>query len=143
MRRIYLLLLVGLLAILANSNTAEAQARSPRRVPNFNRRPILSPYINLFQSNNGGMNSYFAFVQPQQQAIQFMQDTRRREAYLALESQNQTYEFERSLETTLEDSPLLKLRRSPNSSARHMPGSFMNYSRYYPLSQQTGVVPRR
>lgn len=38
-----------------------------QRVPNYNRRPTISPYVNLFNNNQGGVNNYFSFVRPMQQ----------------------------------------------------------------------------
>ncbi len=51
-----ILLLAGLTTLLVSGNTATGAATSPA----FRGRPVLSPYIGLFQGNNAGLNSYFA-----------------------------------------------------------------------------------
>ncbi len=57
-----------LACLLAVSFAHESMAqRQSRRIPNFNRRPTVSPFINLFNSNQGGVNNYFSFVRPLQQ----------------------------------------------------------------------------
>lgn len=56
-----LVLLVGL---------SEASAQ---RVPGFNRRNTVSPYLNLFNANQGGINNYFSFVRPFQEQARFNQ----------------------------------------------------------------------
>ena len=66
-----ILLLACLTALVASGSTAEAQ----RRVPAFRSRPVLSPYIGLFQGNNAGLNSYFAAVRPMQMMENFASQT--------------------------------------------------------------------
>jgi len=65
----YCLPLACLFAI-AFASESMAQ-RMSQRVPNYNRRPTISPYINLFNNNQGGVNNYFSFVRPMQQQTQF------------------------------------------------------------------------
>lgn len=60
-------LIAGLLFFVAAS---QVQAQ---RVPGYSQRPTVSPYINLFNSNQGGVNNYFSFVRPLQQQAQFNQ----------------------------------------------------------------------
>ncbi len=134
MVRVRLLCILGLLAVLSSSQTVLAQ----RRVPGYSNRPTISPYFNLFQSNNGGLNSYFSFVRPQLQMNQFMQDVNRRESQQAAAVQNQTRELERTLVSTLEGtSKQLNLRQTPGSAYRKTPGQFMNYSTFYPQGNST------
>lgn len=138
MVRVRLLCLLGLLAVLASSQTVLAQ----RRAPGYANRPTISPYVNLFQSNNGGMNSYFSYVRPQLQMNQFMQDVTRRESQQAAAVQNQTRELERTLVSTIEGtSKQLQLRQTPGSAYRKAPGQFMQYSTFYP--QGNGTQSRR
>lgn len=65
----YCLPLACLFAItLASESMAQ---RMSQRTPNYNRRPTVSPYINLFNNNQGGVNNYFSFVRPMQQQARF------------------------------------------------------------------------
>lgn len=129
MVRVRLLCILGLLAVLSSSQTALAQ----RRAPGYSSRPTISPYFNLFQANNGGLNSYFSFVRPRQQMNQFMQDVNRRESLQAAAVQYETRELERSLANTIEGTAKqLNLRPTPGSAYRKNAGQFMNYSAFYP-----------
>ena len=61
-----------LACLFAFAITSESMAqRTSQRIPNYNRRPTVSPYINLFNSNQGGVNNFFQFVRPQQQQARF------------------------------------------------------------------------
>ena len=51
--------------------TSEAKAQ---RSPGFASRPAISPYINLFRGNTGGINSFFSFVRPVQEQLRFNQN---------------------------------------------------------------------
>lgn len=73
----YCLPLVALTLLVLASNESFAQ-----RVPNFNRRPTISPYVNLFNNNQGGVNNYFSFVRPIQRQQQFNQQQLRENRFL-------------------------------------------------------------
>lgn len=62
--------LVALSFVVLFGTNQEANAQ---RQPNFNRRPTVSPYINLFNNNQGGTNNYFSFVRPLQQQARLNQ----------------------------------------------------------------------
>ena len=58
------------LAIAAFSCVHESAAQ---RVPGYAQRATLSPYVNLFNNNQGGVNNYFTFVRPLQQQARINQ----------------------------------------------------------------------
>ena len=76
-------LIVGLLCFVV---TAETQAQ---RTPGFIQRPTVSPYINLFNANQGGVNNYFSFVRPLQQQAQFNQQQMSQNMLLQQQLSNQ------------------------------------------------------
>ena len=66
----YCLSIISVALFLVAGGEQEAHAQ---RVPNYNRRATVSPYINLFNSNQGGVNNYLSFVRPMQQQARFNQ----------------------------------------------------------------------
>lgn len=63
------------------------QEVNAQRVPNYNRRPTVSPYINLFNNNQGGTNNYFSFVRPMQQQARVNQQQYTDNQYLQQQQQ--------------------------------------------------------
>lgn len=68
---------VVMMILFAGIGEANAQ-----RVPGFTRRPTISPYIQLFNSNQGGVNNYFSFVRPMQRQMQLNQQQAVENRYL-------------------------------------------------------------
>lgn len=50
-----------------------AQRYGTTRTPGYNQRATISPYVNLFNNNQGGVNNYFTLVRPLQRQQQFNQ----------------------------------------------------------------------
>ena len=50
-----------------------SDANAQRRIPNYTRGNTLSPYINMFRGNTGGINNYFSLVRPMQAQSRFNQ----------------------------------------------------------------------
>lgn len=132
MSRLLSISCVAFVALLFTVDRAEAQ-----RVPNFNRRPAISPFINLFNSNQGGVNNYFSFVRPlqQQQRVnqqQFNQNTRLQQQ---LNNRGQ-FNSPISLGPQIGGTqgmlrPGLQGVGTPSTAA-----TFLNHSHYYPVPQQ-------
>ena len=127
-----LVLGVGLLLVLSTAGEAKAQ----QRVPNYSRRPTVSPFINLFNSNQGGVNNYFSFVRPLQQQARINQQQFNQNARLQRQIQ-QGGTFATSSPITLGVNPTQGMLRpgvqgtgTPSTAA-----SFMNYSHFYPVPQ--------
>ena len=66
MVRFVMLLFVALTWSIAIEECSAQRMAGPR-VPNYTRRPVISPYVNLFNNNQGGINNYFSLVRPMQQ----------------------------------------------------------------------------
>lgn len=117
-------------AVLFTAERAEAQ-----RVPNLNRRPTVSPLINLFNSNQGGVNNYFSFVRPLQQQQRLNQQQLNQSARLQ-QQLNRPGQFGGGGPITL--GPQLggqqsMLRQAPQGvGAPSTAATFLNYSHYYP-----------
>lgn len=134
----FILPLVALSFVFLSGTNQEANAQ---RVPNYNRRPTVSPYINLFNNNQGGTNNYFSFVRPQQQQAQFNQ-----QQFV----QNQNFRQQQQFSPNFNQQSQLQfgggqatgqgmLRQgnrgigTPSTAA-----SYFNYSHFYPVQQNTG-----
>ena len=126
------------LATLALGNDAAAQ----RRTPGYANRPTISPYVNLFRANNGGLNSYFSYVRPQLEVQQFMQNASREvelNRRLALQDSVQLRDTLQQQTGGLEG---LQQRPSSNATAIRRPaGRFMSFGTFYPSN--SGVQSRR
>lgn len=75
MYRFYLAVIMTILFVGIGEATAQ-------RIPGYTRRPTISPYIQLFNSNQGGINNYFSFVRPMQQQMQMNQQQAVENRYL-------------------------------------------------------------
>ena len=109
-----------------------------QRIPSFNQRPAVSPYIQLFNNNQGGINNYFSFVRPQQQQQRFNQQQMMQNRML----QQQAFggmgggNFSMNQQTS-------GLLRPTNAAGMQptAPASYFNYSHYYnqPVNMQQGI----
>jgi hypothetical protein len=122
--------LAGICLLLQNTGSAQVARYQPNS-------PTTSPYLNLNQTNFGGINNYYALVRPQIRQQEF----NRQAQYL---SQSQGREIGR-LQFEL-------LQRDPTTSATGTgswfmtPGSrgtFLNTSTYFPEPNRTGRGRRR
>lgn len=138
MKRIWLILLVSAVALLIDRR-AEAQ----RRIPHYQRTPTISPYINLFRADNGGLNSFVGNYQPSQRLRQFVDETNR-EFYFQQQATRQeairlSQEIAVATQQDAEAQQGLILR--PTSTAGSIPrtaGGFLQYSQYFPNSTTAG-----
>ena len=122
-----LLAIAGVCLVLIVSDSAHAQ----RRTPGYSNRPALSPYVNLFQANNGGLNSYFSFVRPRQEMDKFMQQSSQRSMLQQSFAQQEAYQIQRTIEDTLEENQL-QLRPTSTNAMRRPAARYMQFSPYYP-----------
>ena len=122
-----LLAIAGVCLVLIVSDNAHAQ----RRTPGYSNRPALSPYVNLFQANNGGLNSYFSFVRPRQEMDKFMQQSSQRSMLQQSFAQQEAYHIQRTIEDTLEENQL-QLRPTSTNAMRRPAARYMQFSPYYP-----------
>lgn len=131
-------LIAGLLFFVV-ATESEAQ-----RVPGYSRRPTVSPYINLFNSNQGGVNNYFSFVRPLQQQAQFNQQQLNQNLLLQQQMGQQAYgQFgmgqvgRQQISLGIQPAGQQPLFRpaaqgmgAPSTSA-----TYFNYSHFYPVPQ--------
>lgn len=111
-------------------------AAAQRRTPGFVNKPALSPYVNLFQGNNGGLNSYFSFVRPRLELDNYVRQTNQRQAMTRQFIEQEAQMIQNSLQTALED-PGLSLRPTSTTARFRPAGGFMNYSTFYPQRAPT------
>ena len=117
------------LGILLTGSHAEAQ----RRVPGFVNRPAISPYFNLFNNNNGGINNYFNFVRPRLEMEQYVRDTNRQLAFDRSLIQQEAVSFQREIQAI--PGAILQQRPSkPTGATRRPAASFMRLGNFYPAS---------
>lgn len=126
-----LLTLAGLSLLLTGSEAFAQRSPGGRRTPGFVNRPAISPYVSLFQSNNGGMNSYFAFVRPQQEMVKFMNQTTQQELAQRSLIQHEATQLQHSIEQAVQEGEL-SVRPTSNSRVMRPAGSFMQYSPFFP-----------
>ena len=108
---------------------AHAQLRG-RRIPHFSRTATVSPYVNLFQSRNGGVNNYLTEVRPRlqfQRQLNNLQTANRNLPFQGSNLNQQTTVLQDTIEQTIQMS-LRQGRRSQPATA----GRFMNTGNYYP-----------
>lgn len=138
-RYAFLLVATSFVFLLGANQEATAQ-----RVPNYNRRPTVSPYINLFNNNQGGTNNYFSFVRPLQQQAQFQQQQFVENQFLQQQVQRQQFSpLNRQQQGQLQFGGLQPgqgmLRQgntgigTPSTAA-----TYFNYSHFYPVPRTTG-----
>ena len=121
--------LLGLtcLGMLLTGSHVEAQ----RRVPGFVNRPAISPYFNLFNNNNGGINNYFNFVRPRLEMEQYVRDTNRQLAFDRSLIQQEAVSFEREIQAI--PGAILQQRPSRQTGGiRRSAVRFMNLGNFYP-----------
>jgi hypothetical protein len=123
------LLLGGLTAMLICCNVAEAQ----RRTPGFRGRPAISPYVQLFQGSNAGLNSYFGMVRPRVDVEQQLMSNANEFLYQQQQMDQRSLQLQQELEDTLsQGTSTLQTRPTTGSGAVRRPaGAFMNYSTYF------------
>lgn len=127
--------------VLVGLSLAADQANAQRRVPNYSRRPTVSPYINLFNSNQGGVNNYFSFVRPLQQQAQVNQQQFNQNARLQQQVFNQQQAAQFGTGQITLGAPVggVPSMLRPGAQGVGMPSTaatFFNYSHYYPVPQQ-------
>lgn len=118
--------------ILITSEDVRAQ-----RVPNFSRRPTVSPYVNLFNNNQGGVNNYLSFVRPMQQQARFNQMQSNENRFLQQQLLNRQQGFGNSQIQVGGAAPQGMLRQGAQGAG--MPSTaatYFNYSHFYPVQQQ-------
>jgi hypothetical protein len=124
--------LIPLICVSAAMLMAGSEAEAQRRLPGFVNKPAISPYVNLFQGNNGGLNSYFSFVRPRMEMDAYVRQSTQRQAMTRQFIEQETQQIQNSLQMAIEE-PGLGLRPTSTNTARFRPaGGFMNYSTFYP-----------
>lgn len=121
---------------------ASDQAHGQRRVPNYSRRPTVSPFINLFNSNQGGVNNYFSFVRPLQQQARVNQQQFNQNARLQQQIYNQQQAAQFGGGQITLGAPAgvgVQGLLRPGAQGVGTPSTaatFFNYSHFYPVPQQ-------
>ena len=128
---------IACVSLLLASNSALGQ----RRVPGYANRPAISPYVNLFQGNNGGLNSYFSFVRPRLQLDQQIRQQNQMLQSNQLAVQRESVLLQQSIEQAAE-SVLTQRPTSSSTAIRRPAASFMNFGTFYP-SNTNSVQTRR
>ena len=134
MTRIFILTCVAVAAGLIATEQASAQ-----RVPYYQTRSPISPYLYLNRGSVGGVPSYYAWVRPQQE----IRDLAQRQQL----QQQRVIGIERQLlvrpATELAPSAAqpgeLYLRPGTLAAPQNTVGGYMNYSHFYPTP---AVAPR-
>ena len=122
-----------LLAACAVSVCFSDSLHAQRRVPYSSRRPTVSPWVSLYQSSNGGINSYLGMIRPRQEMIQFADQTMRFAETQRMIDRESSYEFN-ELQQSIEQGVLQQRPTSPAARTPSRCATYMNYSRYYPQS---------
>lgn len=135
---------------LSLSAVEEAQAQ---RVPGFNNRNTVSPWVNLFNNRTGGVNNYFQFVRPLQQQQRTNQQLGIQNQFLQQQLiGNQNFGFGGPTTTGAvvlgAQQPGLFRPGQQGLVQPAIPASYFNYSHYYyttpvNLQQQQRGVGRR
>lgn len=136
-----------LAVLMAVTLSTQVGAQSLRYTP---RTPTISPYVNLFRGDAGGVNNYFGLVRPQQRQIAFnrnqLTENRRLEQQSQLNRRMLTQQPSQPGQATSGSQPLRMLRptiASPVSAA-----TYLNYSGFYNApglggASSAGGRPRR
>lgn len=122
--------LLCLCTLVVLSSPAEAQRYGSRRTPGFTTQPAISPYINLFNPNTGGINNYFTFVRPQLRLENYLRQENQRIYENNLMIRQEATERQRSIDSEVEDQ-ILELRATGGGVQRRA-GSFMRYEPFFP-----------
>ena len=127
------------LAVLFVLSLSVSETMAQRRVPN--RRPSISPFVNLFNNNTGGVSNYFQFVRPlqQQQRINQQQfnQTNRLQRQLAQPQINQ------QLNTTGFPSNVMLRPGNQGVGTPSQAATFLNYSHFYATPGAQAAVGNR
>ena len=119
-------------------------ATAQRRTPGFVKKPTISPYVNLFRSNSGGLSSYFTFVRPEIEAQQFMQRQSQQSALNRVAIQQEMLQLQQALpgsqSATLQQRPS---SASTNGTVRRPAGRFMSFGTFFPSNNATPSTRRR
>jgi len=142
MPRLLVLLVLFGLGLTATHGSAQ------QRVPHYIRTPRVSPYLQLFRGNTGGLNSYYSFVRPLQEQNQFMQMQLNRNQTVQAQIQQGMGMGTAPIQLEVADlQQALQLQvRSPAGGRAFVPGSFMNFSHFYgqaPVGPAGSFVNRR
>jgi hypothetical protein len=108
-----------------------------RRMPYSNRRPPVSPWVSLYRSSNGGINSYIGMVRPRQQLVQFADQTMQFAATQRVLDRQAVDQFSQ-LEQTVTEGLLQQRPTSPTARTPSRAATFMDYSRFYPQATVGG-----
>jgi hypothetical protein len=114
------LMFVGLCAGLLLSSAALAQG-GPARGPYTPVRPPISPYMNFFRPDVGGVPSYYMFVRPR------------------IDIQQRFQQVDQDL-GTLEGQLQRRGPARPGVGQPSTAATFMNYSHFYPAKSAAGPV---
>jgi hypothetical protein len=109
-----------LAAIVFSAAPAWAQGYTPQR-------PVLSPWLQLEQTNTGPLDNYHTYVQPQIQLNE------------TLRAQNAAIERQQVGLQNLSDQMISPQGRTAAMGPTGQGASFMNYGHYFPV-QRTGVA---
>jgi hypothetical protein len=129
-----------ILAAVLSCGFLQGDCFAQRRVPKYRTTQPLSPYLQLFQRNQGGVNNYLLDVRPNIQFQQELNDLRqggyRAAAYDQQVLRQQTLVLGEAIEATL-------MRLTPRQATSGQPSTaagFMNTGSYFP---QTYLRPAR
>ena len=115
---------------LASENEANAQ-RGGRRVPHYSRTATVSPYVNLFQSRNGGVNNYLTEVRPRLQFQRQLNNLQSNRGTRGVNQGNLINQQTTILQETIEQTLQMSLRQGRRSQPA-MAGRFMNTGNFFP-----------
>ena len=135
MTRIFILMCVAV----ATGLIATEQASAQPRVPYYQTRSPISPYLYLNRGSVGGVPSYYAWVRPQQELRDLAQGQQLQ--------QQRVYGIERQLmvrpateaASGVAQPGELYLRPGTFAAPQNTVGGYMNYSHFYP---NPAVSPR-
>lgn len=145
MTRLPVIFAISAIAFLI-TNDASAQRMTNQRNPVRNRRPVLSPYTDLFRGDNGGLNSFYGFYQPRERNLQFANQTTRELQYQRDAMARDTLSLQREIETNAQQDqqvPGQLQMRPAGSGVRRQAAGFMGHGRYFPGAGGSGGRQRR
>jgi hypothetical protein len=137
-----LIALVAAAMISTLSSTADGQRRRNSFGPGygFGRTPTISPYVDLFRGNVGGLNSYLSVVRPQQRQIMFDQNQMAENRQFEQQLMQNQMMMQQSMGMP---QPMgaggVMLRPGTQTLRAPMPAaSYFNYSHYYGVPVSNG-----
>lgn len=135
MRQILFVLMIGLTMLVTHQ-----QCHAQRRIPRSQTTPTISPYVNLFNANTGGVNNYFNFVRPQLQYNQQMNQFARQSAFNYAYQQQYATQQQIAIQQAVTDQLMLVPRTGMGARAA-VAGSYFNYGGFYnrPLTGQASL----